>query len=36
MATHGTMDTATEERCFLCGPYLDVINRTVNECSSGK
>jgi hypothetical protein len=28
------LDTATEERCFLCGPCRDVINRTVNEKKS--
>jgi hypothetical protein len=24
------MDIATEERCFLCGPYLDVTRGTIS------
>jgi hypothetical protein len=31
MFAHATMDTATEERYFLCGPCLDVISRTISE-----
>jgi hypothetical protein len=34
MAAQRTMDTAREERYFLCGPFPDVISRTVNECSA--
>jgi hypothetical protein len=34
MAAHSTRDTATEEWCFLCGPFLDVISRTISECSA--
>jgi hypothetical protein len=34
MAAHATMDTAKEERCFLCGPCLDVIGRAFSEFSS--
>jgi hypothetical protein len=34
MAAHATMDTATEERCFLCGPCLDIIGRTFSDFSS--
>jgi hypothetical protein len=33
MAVNVTMDTATEERCFLCGPCLDAISRTISELS---
>jgi hypothetical protein len=36
IAAHETIDTATEERCFQCGPCLDVISRTISECSAGK
>jgi hypothetical protein len=25
------LQTATKEQCFLCGPYRDVIRRTVSE-----
>jgi hypothetical protein len=28
ITAHATMDTTTEERCFLCGPCLDVLRRT--------
>jgi hypothetical protein len=34
MAAHETMDTATEGWCFLCGPCLDVISRTISVCSA--
>jgi predicted membrane protein len=36
MAAHSTMDTATEERCFLGGPCLYVISRAirVSLCSA--
>jgi hypothetical protein len=34
MAAHSKIDTATEERCFLCGPCLDVLNRSVSGESS--
>jgi hypothetical protein len=36
IAEHATMDTPTEERCFLCGPCLDVISSTIieSQCSS--
>jgi hypothetical protein len=30
------LDTATEERCFMCDPCRDVINRTVSEVASRK
>jgi hypothetical protein len=33
MAVHSTVDTATEERCLGCGPSVDVITRTISECS---
>jgi hypothetical protein len=33
MAAHATMHTATEEQCFLRGPYRGVINRTSVEFS---
>jgi hypothetical protein len=33
MAAHARMDRATEERCFLCGPCLDIISRTINVYS---
>jgi hypothetical protein len=33
MAAHETMDTATEELCFVCGPCLDVINWTVSRAA---
>jgi hypothetical protein len=33
MAEHATMDTVTEELCFLCGPGLDV-SRTISECGA--
>jgi hypothetical protein len=29
-----TMNTATEVRCFLCGPCIDVISRIISECSA--
>jgi hypothetical protein len=29
MAAQAAMDTATEERCFLCGPFRDVLSRTI-------
>jgi hypothetical protein len=25
------LETATEERCFLCGPCRDVISRTISD-----
>jgi hypothetical protein len=31
MAAHATTDTATEERCFLCCPCLDVLSRTISR-----
>jgi hypothetical protein len=31
IAAQDTMDTSTEQRCFLCGPCLDVI-KTISEC----
>jgi hypothetical protein len=34
MAAHATMDTATEELCFLCDPCIDGIRRTIGECSA--
>jgi hypothetical protein len=34
MAEHAIMDTATKGRCFLCGPCLDVIPRTIRRASS--
>jgi hypothetical protein len=34
MAAHATIYTLTEERPFLCGPCLDIIRRTVTECSA--
>jgi hypothetical protein len=34
MAVHATMDAATEELCFLCGPCLDITSRTINKCSA--
>jgi hypothetical protein len=30
MAEHVTMNTATEELCFLCRPWLDILSRTVS------
>jgi hypothetical protein len=38
MAARATMDAATEERCFLCGPCLEVISRTSSErqCSAAQ
>jgi hypothetical protein len=41
MAAHATMNTETEERCFMCGPCLDVISRIISEnkfvkCSAKK
>jgi hypothetical protein len=30
---NATMDTATEERCFLCGPRRGVLSRTVRAMS---
>jgi hypothetical protein len=36
MAAHATMDTATEELCFLCGLCLDVSSRTIVEYSGVK
>jgi hypothetical protein len=29
MAAHATMDTATEEQCFLCDPCLHILSRTI-------
>jgi hypothetical protein len=34
MDEYATIDTATEKRCSLCGPCLDIISRTVSECSA--
>jgi hypothetical protein len=34
MAAYATISTATEERCFLCSRCLDVISRTISECSA--
>jgi hypothetical protein len=36
MADHATTDKATVQRCFLYGPCLDVISRTISEsaCSA--
>jgi hypothetical protein len=31
MAAHATMDTATDERCFLYGPCLDAISSAVQK-----
>jgi hypothetical protein len=31
MFTSQQLETATEERCFLCGPCRDVISRTGSE-----
>jgi hypothetical protein len=36
MAAHATMDTATEERCFLWGPCLHVKSRKISGASSVK
>jgi hypothetical protein len=30
MAARGTVGAATRERYFLCGPCLDVLNRTIS------
>jgi hypothetical protein len=34
MAAHATMDAATEEQCFLYGPCLAVMSRTISGASS--
>jgi hypothetical protein len=34
MTAHVTMDIATEERCFLCDPYLDIISRPISGASA--
>jgi hypothetical protein len=34
VAAHATIDTVTEELCFLWGPCLDVISRTISGCSA--
>jgi hypothetical protein len=34
MVAHATMDTAKEERCFLYGPFLNVMRRTISGASS--
>jgi hypothetical protein len=34
ISAHATMDTVTEELCFLYGPCLDVISRTIRGVSS--
>jgi hypothetical protein len=31
MPMHATINTATEDRCFLCGPCLNVKSRTTSE-----
>jgi hypothetical protein len=36
MTVHATVDTATEERCFLCSSCLDVISRTISEVQLSK
>jgi hypothetical protein len=34
MVKHVTVDTETEERCFLYLPLLDVMSRRISECSA--
>jgi hypothetical protein len=34
MAVLAATDTAAEVQCFLCDPCLDVISRTISECSA--
>jgi hypothetical protein len=34
MGANATMDTATDERCFVCGPCLDVITSSISECNA--
>jgi hypothetical protein len=36
MAADATVDTTAEERCFLCGPCLDIISRTISGVSSAE
>jgi hypothetical protein len=33
MAAQASVNTATEDRCFLCGPCLDVTSRTISGAS---